>query len=175
MHRLIILAVAASLALTGCATAGSARPAAVSATASAPQVIVEKAWVRTTEGAKDATMTGAFLSLVNPGDVEITLVKADCPLAGMTQLHEMAKEGDAMVMREVKSGIAVPAGGHVHLVPGGYHVMLMMLKQPLRIGDEVSITLTFSTGQTTVVTALVKKFTEEEDHYHSPTPTPSQG
>lgn len=158
------------LLLTGCA-AGA--PAASPASAAAPQIIVEQPWVRTTEGATNAAMSAAFMSLANPGDADVTLVKASSDVAGMTQIHEMVGGGDGMVMQEAKAGAVVPAGSHLHLKPGGYHIMLMMLKRPLAIGEEVTITLTFSTGQTATVTAPVKKFTEEEDHYHSPTPTPS--
>lgn len=158
------------LAVAGCGGQG-----AVQASPPAPGIIVEGAWVRTTEGAKDQTMTGAFMSLTNPGEADITLVSAACDLAGMTQIHEMVKQGDTMVMQEAKGGAVVPAGGHLHLKPGGYHVMLMNLKQPLAIGDQVSITLTFSDGTSKEVAAPVKQFTEEEDHYHSPTPTPTDG
>ncbi len=147
--------------------------AAPSAPPSSPQIVVEQPWVRTTEGSKDATMSAAFMSLTNPGDADVRLVKAASDVAGMTQIHEMVGGGDSMVMQEAKDGAVIPAGSHLHLKPGGYHIMLMMLKKPLAIGEEVTITLTFSTGQTATVTAPVKKFTEEEDHYHSPTPSPS--
>lgn len=168
--RWFVVALSGLLAMTGCAGQGS-----VQASPPAPGIIVEGAWVRTTEGAKDQTMTGAFMSLTNPGETDITLVSATCDLAGMTQIHEMVKQGDTMVMQEAKGGAIIPAGSHLHLKPGGYHVMLMKLKQPLPIGDQVAITLTFSDGTSKQVTAPVKQFTEEEDHYHSPTPTPTDG
>ena len=154
-------------ALAGCA--GGAPQAAV------PGIIVESPWVRATEGTQDPTMTGAFMSLTNPGDTDITLVSASSEVAGMTQIHEMVKQGDTMVMQEAAGGAVVPAGSHLHLKPGGYHVMLMKLKKPLAIGDQVAITLTFSDGTSQTITAPVKEFTEEEDHYHSPTPTPADG
>ena len=43
-------------------------------------------------------------------------------------------------MRAVQR-IALPAGRKVELKPGGYHVMLVDLKQPLAKGDKVPLTL----------------------------------
>ena len=57
-----------------------------------PGVLVEDAWVRATTGAKDTTMTAAFLSLTNPGDADVKLTSATSPIAGVVQLHEMAMQ-----------------------------------------------------------------------------------
>lgn len=118
-------------------------------------------------------MTAAFLTVVNPGAADVRLVSADCADAGMVQIHEMVKSGDKMMMQEAKDGALVPAGGHLHLTPGGYHVMLMRLSREFAVGDSVNLTLHFSDGSSLPVTAPVKDFVEEEDHYHSPSPTPS--
>ncbi|MGC4941221.1 copper chaperone PCu(A)C [Kribbella sp. DT2] len=167
------LAVALPLLVSSCGSADSA--AADSApSVSTPSVLVEDAWVRTTAGAKDTTMTAAFMSLTNPGGAEIKLTSATSPVAGTVQLHEMTMKDGAMVMQEKAGGIAVPAGSHAHLAPSGDHVMLMDLKQPLKPGDEVPLTLKFSDGTTHDLTLPVKNFTEEEEHYHpSETPTPA--
>lgn len=140
--------------------------------AKAPSVIVENPWIRTTDGAKDTTMTALFATLTNPGSADITLTKADCSeVAGMTQIHEMVMVDGKMVMQEAKGGAIVPKESHLHMKPGGYHVMLMQLKKQLPVGGEAKCTLTFSDGVTKDVTAPVKVFTEEEDHYHTPMPS----
>lgn len=137
-------------------------------------MIFESAWVRTTDAAMDQSMTALFGTVVNPSEQSVKLTSADCSaVAALTQIHEMVSVNGKSVMREAKGGVDVPAGSHLHLKPGGYHVMLMRLKKKLPVGDEVTCTLSFSTGQQVKVTASVKKFTEEEDHYHSPSPTPS--
>nr|WP_238351341.1 copper chaperone PCu(A)C [Kribbella shirazensis] len=146
------------------------KPAAQQAAATTPGVLIEDAWVRATTGAKDATMTAAFLSLTNPGDKDVKLTSATSPVAGMVQLHEMAMQDGKMVMREKAGGVNVPAGSHTHLSPGGDHIMLMSLKQQLKPGDEVPVTLKFSDNTTHDLKVPVKAFTEEEEHYH-PTPT----
>jgi copper(I)-binding protein len=170
MRKTLGAALAAlALVLMGCAT-----PSASPATgADAPRLSVEGPWVRTTDGARDATMTAAFMSIVNPGDADVRLVGADCADAGMVQVHEMVEQDGKKLMREATDGVVVPAGSHVHLTPGGYHVMLMQLKRGLAVGEQVVLTLRFSDGRTLEVTAPVKEFVEEEDHYHSPMPSAS--
>jgi hypothetical protein len=155
---------------TGLAALG----ACSSSTSPDPAIIVEDPWVRTTDGATDTTMTAAFMSLVNPGDANVALVGASTSVAMMSQVHEMVKGADGKaVMQEAKNGIVVPAGSHAHLTPGGYHIMIMGLKQKLPVGSEVMLELRFSNGTSKTVVAPVKVFTEETDHYHSPSPTAS--
>ncbi len=160
----------AVVAGTGLAALG----ACSSSTSLDPAIIVEDPWVRTTDGATDTTMTAAFMSLVNPGDANVSLVGASTSVAMMCQVHEMVKGADGKaVMQEAKGGVAVPAGSHLHLTPGGYHIMVMGLKQKLPVGSEVTLELRFSNGTSKTVVAPVKVFTEETDHYHSPSPTAS--
>ncbi|TDD22539.1 copper chaperone PCu(A)C [Kribbella turkmenica] len=166
------LAVALPVLLSSCGSSDSAGPATTQAAASTPSILIEDAWVRATVGAKDTTMTAAFMSLTNPGDADIRLTSATSPLAGMVQLHEMAMKDGTMVMREKPGGVNVPAASHTHLSPGGDHVMLMGLEQPLKPGDEVPLTLEFSDGTSRDLTVPVKVFTEEEEHYH-PSETPA--
>ncbi len=136
--------------------------------------MVEDPWVRTTDGATDSTMTAAFMSLVNPGDVNVSLTGASTSVAMMCQIHEMVKGSDGKaVMQEAKNGVVIPAGSHAHLTPGGFHVMIMGLKQKLPVGSEVTLELKFSNGTTKTVVAPVKVFTEETDHYHSPSASSS--
>ena len=168
MRRLPALLVALAFGLaTGCA------PPAPSAQPESPQLSVEDAWVRTTTDAKDATMTAAFMTIVNPGSQDVRLVGAEYADAGVVQVHEMVMVSGTKTMQEAKDGAVVPAGSHLHLTPGGYHLMLMQLRGPLAVGDRAALTLRFSDGTTLPVSAPVKEFVEEEDHYHSPEPTPS--
>ena len=170
------LAVALPLLLSSCGSSDEkAAPPPSQAAATTPTVIVEDAWVRATAGAKDTSMTAAFMSLTNPGKAEVKLTSATSPVAGMVQLHEMAMKDGKMVMQEKAGGIVVPAESHTHLKPSGDHVMLMNLRQPLKPGDEVPLTLKFSDGTSHDLTVPVKAFTEEEEHYHpsaTPTSTP---
>ncbi|WP_180682921.1 copper chaperone PCu(A)C [Tepidicella baoligensis] len=102
------------------------------------QITVEDAWVRGTVAQQKAT--GAFMRLTPSANAR--LVEASSPVAGVTEIHEMVMEKDVMKMRQIP-GLDLPAGQTVELKPGGYHVMLMDLKQPLQPGQSVPITLVF--------------------------------
>jgi periplasmic copper chaperone A len=112
-------------------------------------VKVEDAWVRGTVASQKAT--GAFMRLTASANAR--LVAAQSPAAGVVEIHEMAMEKDVMKMRAVP-GLELVAGKAVELKPGGYHVMLMDLKQPLKAGERVAITLVFED-------AAKKRFTQE--------------
>jgi hypothetical protein len=102
------------------------------------QVAVSDPWVRgTVSGQK---VTGAFMLLKSPADT--ALVGASSPSAKIVEIHEMVMDGGVMKMRAVDR-LALPAGKVVELKPGGYHVMLMDLVQPLKDGETVPVTLTF--------------------------------
>ena len=129
----------------------------INGVATAQTVTVADAWVRATVAAQRAT--GAFLKLtVRGGDV--TLIAASSPVAGVTQIHEMAMSEGVMRMREVTGGVPLKAGQSFELKPGGYHIMMMDLKQPVKAGDRVLLSLTFkqANGQqtTTQVDAEVR-------------------
>lgn len=110
---------------------------ASSAWAQSP-VQVQDAWARATVANQSAT--GAFMKLTAPAATR--LVEARSPLAGIVEVHEMKLEGDVMRMRAV-SALPLPAGQTVELKPGGYHVMLMDLKGPVKAGDALPLTLVF--------------------------------
>ena len=125
--------IAASFALAGALFAAQA----VAQTAAAP-VSVENAWVRAPVAGQKAT--GAFMRITAKTDQR--LVRADSPVAGVTEVHEMAMDGNVMRMRAIPA-LDVPAGKPVELKPGSYHVMLMDLKAPLEKGTNVPLTLVF--------------------------------
>ena len=118
----------ASLAIALASLAGTAQA----------QVTVKDAWVRATVPQQQAT--GAFMQLSAARDTR--LVAASSPLTQAVEVHEMAMQDNVMRMRQVP-GVDLPAGKPVELKPGGYHVMLMDLKQQVKAGDTVPITLVF--------------------------------
>ena len=124
---------------------------ALIAAPSLAQVAVSDAWVRGTVPGQKAT--GAFMRLTSPTDA--ALVSASSPVAGIVEIHEMAMEGGVMKMRAVPK-LPLPAGKPVELKPGGYHVMLMDLKQQLKEGDTVPVTLAFTDKDGKKVTQEVK-------------------
>jgi len=108
------------------------------------QTTVKDAWVRGTVAQQSATGMFAQITSTQGGK----LVSVSSPVAGVVEIHEMSMDGNVMRMRAV-SGIDLPAGRSVDLKPGGFHVMLMDLKQVLKAGETVPLTLVIEgAGQT---------------------------
>jgi periplasmic copper chaperone A len=92
---------------------------------------------------------GGFLKLENKGDAD-RLLSASAGVSGSVELHSMSMEGDVMRMRQVDA-IELPAGKTVELKPGGFHIMFMGLKAPLKAGDSFPLKLKFEkAGEVTV-------------------------
>jgi periplasmic copper chaperone A len=100
------------------------------------QTTVQDAWVRGTVAQQKATGMFARITSAQGGK----LVGASSPVAGVVEVHEMAMDGNVMKMRAVPA-LDLPAGKAVELKPGGYHVMLLDLKQALKDGETVAVTL----------------------------------
>ena len=105
------------------------------------QVTVQEAWARGTVGQQKASGLFARITSAQAG----RLVAAASPVAGLVEIHEMAMEGNVMRMRAI-AGLDLPAGRTVELKPGGYHVMLMELRQPLEPGKTIPVTLVVEVG-----------------------------
>jgi copper(I)-binding protein len=114
----------------------------LSLSAQAATLKVEAAWVRAT--APGQPVGGAYMKLTSDANGE--LVGISSPVAGVTQIHMMKIQNGMMLMRELKT-LPLPRGKTVELVPGGYHVMLMDLKQPLKEGETVPLTLEVKFGK----------------------------
>jgi copper(I)-binding protein len=162
-HRFALtsLALVLSMAQFNLAAAADKKPAppttkvsAKVASSSAEQaqlVKVENAWVRPM--VKGQTASGGFMVLTASQD--LTLVGFATPVAGSSELHEMAMDGTVMRMRAIDA-LKLPAGQAVTLRPGAHHLMLMDVKQPLKEGDEVALTLKLKSADGKELTQEVK-------------------
>ena len=113
--------------------------AALSPQAAAGEPIqIKDAWARATVTGQKGT--GAFMKITASQGTR--LVGVSSTVAGVAEVHEMKMEGDVMKMRAVPS-LDLPAATTVELKPGGYHVMLMDLKQALPPGSTVALKLLF--------------------------------
>lgn len=102
----------------------------------ATPVQVSGAWIRV--AVKGQSGTGGFMQLLSTQSMTLTGFASE--VAGSTELHEMKMDGNVMRMRPIES-LSLPPGQTVSLRPGGHHLMLMGLKQPLKDGDTVALTL----------------------------------
>jgi copper(I)-binding protein len=111
-------------------------------------------WSRATPGG--AKIGGGYLTVTNNGGAPDRLVSATTNVADHVEIHEMAMANNVMTMRKLDNGVAVPPGKTVAFAPGGYHLMLMGLKAPLKEGDRVKATLTFEKAGPIEVTINVE-------------------
>jgi len=126
-------------------------PASSGSTGAAAPVVVTGALCRPTPTGRQ--VTGCYLTLTAPADD--TLVSVATTAAALAQVHEMRMESNMMMMRELEAGLPLPAGQAVALAPGGNHIMLMGVTEPLKTGDTVPLTLTFATAAPVEVMAGV--------------------
>ena len=107
----------------------------------AGDLVISQAWSRATPGG--AHVGAGYLTIKNNGASADKLIGGSSQVAADIEVHEMAMKNDVMVMRPVSGGLTIPPGQSVALAPGGYHLMLMNLKAPLKQGERVPVTLQF--------------------------------
>lgn len=96
-----------------------------------------------TGGMETAKPTSAIYMKINSGGMADKLVKAETNVAQSTEMHTVEMKDGMMQMHPVEGGIDVPATGTLELKPGGFHIMLIGLKQDLKPGDTFNVKLTF--------------------------------
>lgn len=104
---------------------------------------VSGAWVRVLPGDLPA---GAYFTLKNDTDGDVTLTGAAAPDFTRAMLHNSVSRDGVEKMVHVDA-VPVPAHGEIRFQPGGYHVMLMKRRHPLKIGESIPITLRFDDGR----------------------------
>lgn len=92
---------------------------------------------------RDAPGGGAYLTIRNTGTEPDRLVSARSPASGLVRVHEIRKEGDFLRNRELEKPLEIPPGGTVTMAPGGLHLLMMGLKEPLQKDTRVPLTLVF--------------------------------
>lgn len=111
--------------------------------------------------------TGAvYFTLRNPGDKPDRLVGVQTPRAEKAELHTHVHKGEVMRMERIDT-VDVPAGGEVSFKPGGNHVMLFKLSEPLVAGEQFPLTLIFeNAGEVTVEVSIQDQAPESNGNGH---------
>ena len=124
-----------ALLATGIAAQGSAHEYALD------KLTIGHPWSPASHG--NAKTAAVYVTFVNDGAKSDRLLGVSSPMATHASLHSNEVSGGINHMHEMP-GIDLPAGKTVELKPGGLHIMLMGLKQPLKDGDMVPLTLTLA-------------------------------
>jgi periplasmic copper chaperone A len=129
-------------------------PAPMERAAAPPQtaLVAQNAWVRTTPG---ADVAAAYLTLRNVSTSAVTVTGVESPSAAHAMIHETKVEGGQSKMRPHEQLVVAP-GATLKLEPGGLHVMLHDLKQPLTVGQTVPLVFLLAGGGSVQVTAAVR-------------------
>lgn len=130
-----------SLVLAACATP-------------APDLEITGVWGRPSP--QMAGMGAVYMQITNKGSQPDRLLGAECPVAATVEVHETVMEGDVMKMNHLPDGLEIPAKGQVELKPGGYHLMLIDLTEPLQTG-EITCLLQFETSGQIEVTVAIRE------------------
>jgi copper(I)-binding protein len=169
IHRAAILLVGSAAIMVAAACGGDSNDTAKSVPATR-EIAVSDAWARNTAmpppqagGMRDVTpgamaagdRGAAYMVIKNTGNVDDALIGAESSVADAAEVHESVISGDNVTMRPAPR-IELNAGDTLELQPGGYHVMLIGLKQPLVAGTTFSLTLKFEQAGSIPVTVEVR-------------------
>lgn len=154
--RALAALVALGLTLAACGAKGQSR------------IRIEDAYARETIG---TARTGAvYLRVINSGTAEDVLTAAASPRANRIEIHTTGMQDGVMRMRRIDT-LPVPAGGSVAFEPGGLHLMLFGLTQPLQAGTRFPLTLTFEKAGAVPVEVTVRSLAQSlPGAGHGPTP-----
>jgi copper(I)-binding protein len=116
--------------------------------------VISQAWSRATpNGAK---IGAGYFTIENKGTAADKLVGVTGDVSPRIEVHEMSMNNGVMKMRAVDGGVTIDPGKTVKLAPGGYHLMIMDLKGPLKQGDKLALTLQFEKAGKVAVTLDVQ-------------------
>ena len=108
-----------------------------------------------------------FMTIVNASNHDDRLLAVSSAAAGSVEIHQSVIEKGVMRMRAITDGVSVPAGESVSLAPAGLHLMLFDLKQPLRLGDQLALSLKFErAGVIDVVLSVQARGEPAADSHH---------
>lgn len=161
MHRPLLLGLAAVAVLASPAWAGDYKVGALT---------IQGPWTRPAM----AGMNGVgFMTIANAGPKPIKLLRVETPIAGKVEIHSSSMTNGVMSMRLQEGGVVIPAGGSLAFASGGYHLMLLGLKQPLAQGQKAPVTLIFENGRRAAIELAVQtaapqasQGSDGEHHHH---------
>ena len=133
-----------------------------SASRASDELIISDAWVRATPPGK--MMTAGYASIENASKKVITITGVSAGVAGHTSIHETRIERDRSTMRPVAE-LSIKAGERISLEPGGLHIMLMKLSEPLSDGQSIDICLELENNDSLCSAFSVVRYRKAAHHH----------
>lgn len=122
------------------------------------KVVVEDAWVG--EVPPSSPVAAAYMTIKNEGTADDKLLSVTTGIAGHTMIHETVIDDKGVAKMEMIDALVIPAGKSVELKPGGTHIMLMDMKEPVAGKEKIELNLKFENAGDIKVEAPVKKLSE---------------
>jgi copper(I)-binding protein len=129
--------------------------AVVSACGCQPKKItIQQAWARPANAGENGAV---YFVVDNPGSQNDEMVGVTCEAAQQAQMHLSEMDSNGVMTMKMQSSVPVPAQGQVEFKPGGYHIMLIGMKQNLAPGDTLHLAVTFKNAGQIALDVPVKE------------------
>ena len=163
----IYAAVAFALFLTACSGTDDTDISTTNTTTChdtlAGKVSIVDYWVR--EAPSGRPMSAAYLTICNQTDQPIVMVGANADIADATELHQTTRDRDGIASMSPLDRLEIAPGGSVSLEPGGAHIMLIGVKEPVLAGNLVDLTVQFEKAPPIAVQAEARATTPAQSHH----------
>ncbi len=127
---------------------------AASSEAGDPQITVSEPFARPAAAGGNGAV---YLTLANEGGSPDVLLSIESQIAEAVELHESKIDENDVMRMSLLTNLEVPAGETVNLEPGGKHIMLINLKQELKPGEKISLTLNFKKSGSLSIEAEIRE------------------
>lgn len=105
------------------------------------KIVIQNARARS---ASEGMMSAAYLTIVNGTSETDTLTGVSTDIASKAEVHESFQQGNGMAGMRPAGKLFIKPGSQLELKPGGYHIMLIQLKQDVAEGDTIDLALNFA-------------------------------
>jgi periplasmic copper chaperone A len=122
---------------------------------------IHEAWMRPAGQGENGAV---YFVIHNHSPQADELIGITSDIAAAAEMHESKMSGDIMQMNQVES-VLLEAYAEIEFAPGGLHVMLVDLRNDLKVGDQIEVILHFKNFEDIKVTVPVRETAvPEEDH-----------
>lgn len=109
----------------------------------------------------------AYVSFHNMGPEQDRLISARSNIADRIEIHDHIMENGLVKMRHIEDGISLKSGEKIELKPGGMHLMLLGLQEPLVEGASFQIILQFEQAGEKLIDVPIREKSAGAGHDHS--------
>jgi copper(I)-binding protein len=140
MKKVIYFLIISTMIITGCQRAQN--------------LDVIDAWARSASAGDNSAV---YFIVINDRVSDEAVIGAESDAAEHVEVHLSAMKEDGTMMMQPQESVPIPGQSRIEFKPGGYHIMLIDLKQDLEVGDELEVTLKFEKSKDITLNVPVKE------------------